>query len=152
MTEPHHDNNQFWIGLFLGGIVGAFMIVLMGTEKGKKLAQKLQEEGFDLWEDTKDSVGEKLEAVQERVADEAEVMRTKGAELIQKGREMLESGKEIQEELLAKAQDLKEEVTTQVETRADQALAHIEELQERGRQTTADLRKRLFKNIPKKSV
>ena len=31
-----------------------------------------------------------------------------------------------------------------------EALAHIEALQEHGRQTTANLRKRIFKNLPKK--
>ncbi len=147
----HHDNSQFWIGLFFGGLIGALLIVLMGTEKGRKLAKKLQAEGLDLWDDAKDKFEDKKEAVEKQVIMKVEQVEEKGAELIEKGKELLEESKELEEKLVKKAARVKDDVTLEAVAKADQALAHIERLQEHGRETTAELRKRLFKNIPKKS-
>ncbi len=152
-TQPpqHHDNTQFWIGLFLGGLIGALIIVLMGTEKGRKLAKKLQEEGLDLWEDAKDKLEKEKEVIQDRVVMKVEEVEEKGAQLIERGKEFLEEGKELEKKIVEKAGETKDDVASKAVVQADATLAHIEALQERGRQTTAELRRRLFKNIPKKS-
>lgn len=136
----HHSDNQFWIGLFIGGLIGAVLIVLMGTEKGRKLAKKLEEEGFEFWEDTKENIGDKVEELEE-----------KGELLVEKGKEMIEQGKALEEKVIEKAGEIKEDITQEAVARADATLAHIEALQERGRESTAELRKRLFKNIPRKT-
>ena len=151
--EDHynHNNNQFWIGLFLGGLIGALLIVVLGTEKGRKLAKKLQEEGLDLWEEKKDEFNDKKKAVTQEVVKQVEQLEEKGAELIEKGKELIEEGRHIEKQVVQEVVETKEELAHQVVVQADQALAHIEQLQERGRQTTAELRKRLFKNIPKKT-
>ena len=148
--ETHHHDNQFWIGLFLGGLLGALLILFLGTEKGKKLAKKLQEEGLDFLDDAKESFDEKKEAIGHQVVMQVEELKEKGADLLEEGRELLDEGKTLEEELAKKVIDKKNEVTQEVVAEADAALAHIEKLQERGRQTTQDLRRRLFKNIPKK--
>ena len=53
--------------------------------------------------------------------------------------------------VIEKLEDTKEELTETATKKLDSALAHIEELQEHGRETTASIRKRLFKNLPKRS-
>ncbi len=153
MDQTEHtvqDANQFWIGMFLGGLIGAMMIVLLGTEKGKKIAKKLQEEGLGWWEDLQEKTGEQLDLIQEKVVDEVEDLEDRSQELIRKGKELLEKGKSMQKQIVEQVDEMKNEAISESVVQADAALAHIEALQERGRQTTADLRKQLFKNIPKK--
>ena len=147
----HRNDSHFWIGLFLGGLIGALLIVLMGTEKGRKIAKKLQEEGLDFWEEKKDEFTDKKEEVTRQVEKQVERIEEKGAELIEKGRELIEEGKHIEKQVVAQVVETKAELANQAIAQADSALAHIEQLQERGRVTTAELRKRLFKNIPKKT-
>ena len=138
-TNTRHDN-QFWIGLFLGGLIGAFLIVLLGTEKGKKLAKKLQEEGLDFWDDAREKIEEKVGELE-----------GKGEELVEKGKELIAESKVLEEKVLEKAIEVKETATQQATTTAYDTLSHIEAIQERGRQATAELKKRLFKNIPRKT-
>lgn len=136
--HPHHDNS-FWIGLFLGGLIGALIVVVLGTEKGKRLAKRLQEEGLDFWDEASEKVGDEVEKIEE-----------KGAALVEKGQELIDQGKKIEERVMMKAEEVKDNVVQQTVAQADATLAHIEQLQERGRATTAELRRKLFKNIPKK--
>lgn len=141
MQDQHHNDNQFWIGLFLGGLIGAFMIVLLGTEKGKKLAQKLQEEGLDFWDEAKEKIGEKVGELE-----------GKGAELMDKGKELIAEGRVLENQVLQKVEEVKDNATTQAATTAYDTLSHIEAIQERGRQATAELKRKLFKNIPRKTA
>ncbi|MBI4062429.1 YtxH domain-containing protein [Candidatus Gottesmanbacteria bacterium] len=103
MSEDNHRDIRFWVGFFVGGLLGAIVLFFMGTREGKKTG-----------EDILDDIRNRLEGV-------------------------VKEGKEI-----------KKEVIESTSEKIDTALAHIEELQERGRQTTATLRKQ-FKNLPKKS-
>ena len=127
-------DNTFWVGLFLGGLIGAMMIVILGTEKGKKLAEKLTEEGWEWLDDAKDKVSQKKQQIQEKV------------------KQLSTQGKALEEQIETRINDTKSELTEKTLQQADNALAHIEQLQERGRRSTAEIRKRLFKNIPKKDV
>lgn len=123
--EPEkHNSHFFWIGLFLGGLIGAILIILLGTEKGKKLAVELTEQGFDFFEDKKKQVKEKAD----------ELVET-GQELVNRGKEMLQEGRELEDKVAQKAES---------------AIGHIEQIRERGRLASANIRKKLFKNIPKK--
>ncbi len=132
--DSTHRDNSFWVGLFLGGLVGALVIVVLGTEKGKKLLKNLEEKGLDFLEDTSDTVEEKLEVLQE------------------KGQDLVGQSREVGAQVIQKVEEVKDDVTQTAVAQADATLAHIEALQERGRQSTAELRKKLFKNIPKKTV
>ncbi len=141
MSDEKHQDGSFFIGLFLGGLVGALIIVLLGTEKGKKLAHKLETEGLDFLKDNEKVVKEKVEEIQE-----------KGEELIEKGKELVTEGKELQKQVMQQVVEVKDDVVGEASTRADQTLEHIEKLQEQGREATAQLRKRLFKNIPSRKI
>jgi gas vesicle protein len=81
-----------------------------------------------------------------------------GKLLERKGRDVLDDLEEKLVDIEKKSKEVveaiaenKEDISENVTEKLDSALAHIEEIQERGRETTAGLRKKLFKNLPKKS-
>lgn len=135
--ETRPRNNTFWFGMFLGGLLGALLILILGTDKGRKLAQKLQKEGLEFIDDAKDVVGKEVE-------DKVEVLRNKSAELFEKG-------KELEAEIVEAMGEAKADFSEAAAEKVDESLAHIEELQQHGRQSTQELRKKLFKNIPRKT-
>lgn len=126
----HHGTDfKFLIGFFIGGLVGALTIFFLGTKEGKKAGKLLRQKGADVVDELEDKV----------------------EELEKKGKDLVKQGEEIKEQVIEKLEDKKEELTETATKKLDSALAHIEELQEHGRDTTASIRKRLFKNLPKKS-
>lgn len=124
----HHADFRFFMGFFIGGLIGAVTIFLLGTKEGKKTGRLLQEKGKDLIDDLHDQI----------------------TELEKKGEALVKQGEEIKEEMVDRLMDKKEVLTESATERLDDALAHIEKLQEHGRENTAELRKRLFKNLPKR--
>lgn len=133
MTENHHDRGpdvKFLLGFFLGGILGAIIIFLIGTKEGKKTTKILEQKGKDFVDD-----------LEEHLVD-----------LEKQGQELVKKSEEIKEQVVETLEEKKETITTEATSKLDNALAHIEALQEHGRETTASLRKRLFKNTPKRRV
>ena len=129
MSEEHKGGDaKFLFGFFLGGILGALIIFFLGTKEGKKAGKLIEEKGKDIL----DTIGEKVNEIE-----------TKGEELVKQG-------EVVREQVLEEIEEKKEELTESVTEKLDTALEHIEKMQEQGAQTTADLRKRLFKNIPRK--
>ncbi len=128
MSEHEHGDIKFWVGFFVGGLLGAVILFFMGTKEGKKTGQMLEEKGQDF-----------LDEFESRLKD-----------LEKKGKELAKQGEDIKEQVVEQIEDKKDEVSHDAVKRLDSALAHIEALQEHGRETTADLRKKLFKNIPRK--
>jgi gas vesicle protein len=130
MSEEHHGTDiKFLAGFFIGGLIGALTIFFLGTKEGKKAKLLLEKKGKD---------------VLENLEDEIEVLE-------QKGKELAKHGEEVKEQVIEKLEDTTEELSESATKKLDSALAHIEEIQEHGRETTASIRKRLFKNLPKKS-
>lgn len=129
-SQSHHGTDiKFLAGFFIGGLVGALTIFFLGTKEGKKAGKFLQQKGENVLGELEDQV----------------------EELEQKGKDLLKHGEEIKEQVMEKIEDKSEELSETATRKLDSALAHIEEIQEHGRETTASIRKRLFKNIPKKS-
>ena len=127
--QRHGTDIKFLAGFFIGGLIGALTIFFLGTKEGKKAGKFLQQKGEDVLGELEDKV----------------------EELEQKGKELVKHGEEIKEQVIEKLEDKTEELTESATKKLDSALAHIEEIQEHGRETTASIRKRLFKNLPKKS-
>lgn len=121
MGEGKGGDSKFWVGFFIGGLLGAIILFFLGTKEGRKTGKMLEEKGQDFLED-----------FEERL------------------KELEEKGKDIKDQVVEQMEDKKEQVSAEAVQKLDTALAHIEALQEHGRETTADLRKKLFKNIPKK--
>jgi gas vesicle protein len=116
-----HGDLKFMLGLFIGGIIGAVVIFFLGTKEGKKTSKLLEEKGRDLVDDIEDKVTD-----------------------------LGEKGKDIKEKVIEQIEEKKEEVSETATEKLDSALADIEKIQEQGIKTTADLRKRIFRNTPKK--
>lgn len=128
MSEHEHRDLRFWVGFFVGGLIGAIVLFFLGTKEGKKTGNVLHEKGVDVLDELRDRLDE----------------------IVQEGKELVKEGKEIKEDVVEQLEDKKDSLTKTATDSIDTALAHIEALQERGRQTTASLRKK-FKNLPKKS-
>ena len=128
MSDHKNGDARFLFGFFLGGIIGAIIIFFLGTKDGKKTAELLEKKGKDFVDD-----------LQDRLDD-----------LETKGKELVKDGEALREKVVEQMEVKKEVVSEEAVVKIDSALAHIEALQEHGRETTANLRKRLFKNIPKK--
>lgn len=130
MTDTDNSNGKFLAGLFVGGLIGAGIIAVLGTKEGKKTAKLLEEKGKDA-----------LELLQDKLE-----------EIEKKGKELVKEGQALEQQMIEKLGDEKEVIVEKVAERLDDTLAHIEAIQERGRETTANIRKRFFKNLPKRSA
>ncbi|OGG11663.1 hypothetical protein A2Z00_01635 [Candidatus Gottesmanbacteria bacterium RBG_13_45_10] len=126
--EGNHGDLRFLMGLFLGGLIGALVIFFLGTKEGRKAGKLLEEKGKDVLDDVEGQL----------------------EELEQKGKEIVKQGEKLKDQVVNEIEEKKEVIAQSTAEKLDTALAHIEELQEHGRDTTADLRRRLFKNIPKR--
>ena len=126
--EHHHNEGKFFFGLFLGGLIGALTIFFVGTPEGKKAGKAIGKKGKELYEDVLDRVGE----------------------LEEKGKELVARGEDLKDELREKFENKKEELTQDTVNRIDTVLTNIESLQQKGIETTENLRKQ-FRNIPKKT-
>ena len=129
MSDDRRTDGKFLFGFFIGGLIGALTIFFFGTKEGKKTGKLIREKGEDILDDVQGKIGE----------------------LEKKGKELVREGESIKEEMLDTLEDKKEELTGNAAEKLESALAHIEALQEHGRQTTANLRKRIFKNLPRKA-
>lgn len=127
MSENNHSDGKFLFGFFIGGLIGALIIFFLGTKEGKKTGKLLEHKGKDLLDELEDRLDE----------------------LQQKGKDLVRQGEKIKETVIDTIDEKKEELTDSAVERIDTALAHLEELQQQGAETTNALRKR-FKNLPKK--
>jgi len=116
-----HGDFKFLLGLFFGGIIGAVIIFFLGTKEGRKAGKELKEKGEEAFDDISD-----------------------------KFTELEKKGEEIKDQVGQKLEEKKEVITEVATEKIDTALAQIEQLQAQGQQTTAELRKRLFRNLPPK--
>lgn len=116
------SDNGFLLGLIIGGVIGAGAVFLFGTEKGKEVREELKEKGDDALDDLDDVL----------------------TQLEKKGKEIKKKADIVKEEIAEKAGEMKENVSEEVVEKLDDTLAHIEALQERGREATASLRKKYF--------
>jgi gas vesicle protein len=128
MSEYKGPDVKFLIGFFLGGIIGAITIFLIGTKEGKKTTRVLEKRGKDF-----------IDELQEKIDD-----------IEEQGKMLVKKGEELKEQVTEQLEEKKEVLSKETAVRVEKALAHIEELQEHGRDTTATIRKRFFKNIPRK--
>ncbi len=129
MSEERGHDGRFWVGLFIGGLIGAIILFFLGTKEGKKTGKLIERKTGDLLDDLEDKVGD----------------------LKEKGKEFIREGEAIKDEVLETLDEKKGKITEDLTEKLDGALAQIEELQEKSRATTATLRRRLFKNIPKRT-
>ncbi|MFH0863489.1 MAG: hypothetical protein V1858_00155 [Candidatus Gottesmanbacteria bacterium] len=115
MSEDNKDSNGFWLGLLIGGFLGAAMLMLAGSKEGKKIIEQLLEKGENL--------GEEL---QEKLEDSGQKIN------------------EVKEATTTKINEVKEQVGNETIERLDNALAKLEEVQGQAQDATEKIRKRFF--------
>jgi|GEM_PF-504492 len=139
MSNDSCQNEKGFIGgLVLGGLLGASIVFLFGTDKGKKVQKEIKEKGLELQKKAVENVEELMD------------------ELEEKGLELEKKAVEVKKQIEVKLEDTRENLTEELGNRLDSTLSHIEALQDRGREATASIHKSLkdknyFKNIPKKT-
>jgi gas vesicle protein len=121
MSDCHNDNS-FFLGVILGAVIGAGAVFLFGTEKGEEVRGDLRDRGEDLLEDLTPVI----------------------KQLEEKGQEIKKSAEKTTRQLVKKAGQVEKEVSSEAVEKISDTLEQLENLQEKGRQATADLRKRYF--------
>jgi len=122
MSEEHKPN-FFWFGFFIGGLVGAFVIFLLGTKEGKKLAEKLQEKG-ELFE----------EDIEEKVL-----------KLQKKGEDLVNEANKVKKRMIRSIEEKKEEASDTLVSKMDEAFTKITDLQKKGVEITEEVHQKYFK-------
>ncbi len=122
----HHKNN-FWEGVAAGAILGVAVYVFLGSDEGKKLTKDFRKKAAPYLED--------LAEVLEEWRDQSE--------------SLLEKAEAVKDTLEERLEETKNQVVPAVAAKLEGSLSHIEQLQERGREATATIRKKFFKNIKK---
>lgn len=116
-------------GLVWGFLLAVATLILLESEKGSKLKAKLKEHGDELLD---------------RLPDLLDDLEEKSEGWIK------EAGK-LEDKIVGKAVELESELKEVSGRKSGASLGHINAIQEHGRQLTTGLKKRLFKNIPRKS-
>lgn len=111
-----NNNGNFWFGFFLGGLLGAFIIYLLGTKEGKKKLEK--------------------------VIEQAE---TYGEELEEKVSSVKRKSDNMEEEVISMGGYMKNSVKDKFTSRMDQALSKFEDLQKKGIILTKDAHRKFFR-------
>lgn len=122
-----NQKNGLLEGIVLGAIVGIGVYYFLGTDEGEKLQKTFKK---------------KASPYLDEAADVLEELKDQSTDL-------LEKAQEVKETLEEKFEDKKEQIEDVVSDKLESSLSHIEELQERGREATATIRKRFFKNTKK---
>ncbi|MBI4100576.1 YtxH domain-containing protein [Candidatus Microgenomates bacterium] len=130
MREEFTEIRGFIKGLIWGAVLATGILIFLETEKGKEIKKRLKEEGDDFLE---------------KLPQWLEELEEKGEELVEKA-EKIENV--IGEEVKKEEEPIKEQIIqTATETIAS-SLDHIKVIQEHGR----EIRRHLFKNIPKRGI
>lgn len=116
-------SNNFWVGFFLGGLFGAFLIFLWGTKEGKRIAKGILEKG----EVFEDDIEEKILTLQ------------------QKGEALVNQAEEVKKHIAEEIEDKKHTVSDELVSRMDEALSKLEEVQKKGVNLTQDVHHHYFK-------
>ena len=126
MNEERTDF-KFWVGLFIGGLIGALTVFFVGTKEGKKAGKYLGQKGKEVLGDIEDQIDDLRES----------------------GEELIEKGEALKHELVKEFEHKKNAVSKGVTREVGRALTNLEEVQKTGLKQTAQL-KRHFTNLPKK--
>lgn len=124
MSENNNSKNgNFWLGFFLGGLLGAFIIFVLGTKEGKKLLQKL----IDRAEIYEEELEEKIVKLQER------------------GEDLLAEAEEVKDKVVKEVAGGKRNISEKLISKIDQTLTKIEDIQRKGVAITSEVHHNYFK-------
>lgn len=121
--ESKENGGNFWVGFFLGGLAGVFIIFLLGTKEGKKLIERFIE---------------KAELYEQDIEDKVESLQKKGEDL-------LHEAQEVKEKISDSIENGKKDVSETLITKMDQAFTKIEDIQKKGVSLTEEVHRNYFK-------
>lgn len=127
MSEGNSGKN-FWFGFFIGGLVGGFVIFLLGTKEGKKLAAKLQDNA-ELFED---DLEEKVGKLQKR------------------GEDLVNDARDLKDRVIEEVEDKKNSASEKLVSKMDDTLTRIEDIQKKGVELTREVHHKFFRKNGKK--
>lgn len=125
MSDEHGGSSHsatFFVGLFLGGLLGAIVVFLLGTKKGKKILEDALE---------------KVEEYEEGLEDHVATMQEKSEDLLHKVQQ-------VKDAVIEQLETKKEMVSDEVASKIDTALAKIERVQQQGMALTEEVHKKFF--------
>lgn len=126
----NEKKGNFWVGFFIGGLLGAVLIFLLGTKEGKRVAKKIMDQG-ELFE----------EEIEEKISN-----------LQKKGEALLSEAEGMKERVFKEVVEGKKAVSQQLMGKVDKALSDLEDLQKKGAAVTQDLHHKFFRKNGKKLV
>lgn len=127
-TNDRDKGTKFWFGFFLGGLIGAGLLFFLGTKEGRQAKKKLEQRGKDL-----------IRELEEKIKEFEDV-----------GKNIIKEGEDIKKEVAKQIENKRENLSKEAGERISQALERVEQIQTSSAKKTSDLRKRFFKNLPKK--
>ncbi len=81
MSDEHyhsHNDNNFLLGVLLGGLIGAGITFLFTTKKGEEIREKIKTQApdfFDQLEEIEEAIEEKGEQLQEKAEEVKEMIK-----------------------------------------------------------------------------
>ncbi|OGG21140.1 hypothetical protein A3D03_05835 [Candidatus Gottesmanbacteria bacterium RIFCSPHIGHO2_02_FULL_40_13] len=123
MNDNSHKSGNFWLGFFLGGLIGAFIIFVLGTKEGKKISRFLEDEEKD---------------VKNKIDDKIHTLKTRSEKYLEEAGDLQ---KKVKQEVAAGAQ----KVSQTLVDRLDDSLGQLQEVQKKGVELTEAVRNRFFK-------
>ena len=123
MNDNSHKSGSFWLGFFLGGLIGAFIIFILGTKEGKKIFQFLEDEEKD---------------VKNKIDDKIHTLKTKGEKYLEEAGDLQ---KKVKQQVAADVQTFSQTIVDKL----DDSLGQLQEVQKKGAELTAEVRNRFFK-------
>jgi gas vesicle protein len=124
------NSGNFWLGFFLGGVVGAFILFVLGTKEGKKIAEKLIEQAETYEEELEEKV----------------------AKLQKHGENLLEEAKAVKEKVTKEVTGGKKSISNKLVSKMDETLTKIEDIQKKGVELTREVHRNYFKKNGKPLV
>lgn len=73
--EDHHHGGGFMNGFVMGAVIGAGVVFLLGTKKGKQVLQTLTENGFEGISEITDMLSDDDEGFEEQYTAEGEIAK-----------------------------------------------------------------------------
>lgn len=128
MSENKNNSGNFWLGFFLGGLIGAFIIFLLGTKQGRKILEEIVEKA-ELYE----------EELEEKIS-----------QLQKKGEDLLQEAEEVKEKVVRDVETGKKTISDSLVSKIDQTLTKIEDIQKKGVALTEEVHHHYFKKNGKK--